>query len=346
MRFLHPYLLLLLALVIVLIFFTIYRTYTLRKQIKNVGDTRLVKRLMPDLSFRRRLTKNFVLIAAIALLILAAARPQMGTKEETVKRKGIEVMICLDLSNSMLAQDIKPSRLAVAKNIISRLTDKLTQDKVGLIFYTSSAYVQLPITADMVSAKLFLSQAAPSLMPDQGTDISAALKLAERSFSKENDKPVGRSIVLITDAEDHSGNAAEIAKELSKKGIVLNVIGVGSDEGSPIEIPNEGYLRDLEGNMVMSKVNDQLGTELASAGKGIYVRAKNVSGASDVMLKALDELQKAEFKTTVYSAYAEKFAWFLLPALLLIIFDCIYLNRKNRYLAKIKFFDEKTEIDK
>ncbi|MDO4789699.1 MAG: VWA domain-containing protein, partial [Porphyromonas sp.] len=288
---------------------------------------------------RRRLNKDFLLLSVATLLVFAAARPQMGTKEETIEKRGIEVMICLDLSNSMLSQDVSPSRLAIAKNIVSRLTDRLVGDKIGLIFFTTSAYVQLPLTSDMVSGKMFLEQASPDIMPDQGTDIANALKLASRSFTTAEDEKTGRTVIVISDVEDHSQKAVDIAKELAQKGITVNVIGVGSDNGGPISIPNEGYIQDADGQMVISKVNDELGKELASAGGGLYIRTTNASGSINVLTKALDKMQKADFKQTIYSAYDEKFAWFLLPALLILIAESIYLNRKNRWIKRVNLFD-------
>ncbi|KGN70531.1 VWA domain-containing protein [Porphyromonas sp. COT-108 OH1349] len=339
MRFLHPEILWLLVPIIVLGLFSLYRIVTLRKNIKRFGEYELVRRLMPDLSLRRRMNKDFMLLSVATLLVLAAARPQMGTKEETIEKRGIEVMICLDLSNSMLSQDVAPSRLSIAKNIVSRLTDKLTEDKLGLIFFTSSAYVQLPITNDIVSGKMFLEHASPEIMPDQGTDIANALRLASRSFSTSEDEKIGRTVIVISDVEDHSQKAVDMAKELAQKGIAVNIIGVGSDNGGPISIPGEGYVQDAEGQMVISKVNDELGKELASAGNGLYVRATNVSGAVSVLTKALEKMQKADFKQTIYSTYDEKFAWFLLPALLLLIVESIYLNRKNRWIKRVNLFD-------
>lgn len=344
MRFLYPHILWLLVPLFLIGVYAVYRIVRLRKEIKRFGEYHLVKQLMPDLSLRRRLNKDFILIIATALIIFAAARPQMGTKKETVEKSGIEAMICLDLSNSMLAQDVSPSRLAVAKNIVSRLFDKMVHDRVGLIFFTSSAYVQLPLTNDLVSGKMFLSQANPAIMPTQGTNIAKALSLAQKSFSN-SDEAVGRTIIIISDVEDHSDVAVQEAKNAVEKGVTVNVVGVGTDDGGPINVAGEGYIKDSDGNIVISKINDEIGKEIAAAGNGIYVKATGVNAATAVLTKALSNMETAEFEKTVYSAYDEKFGWFLFPALILLMVDFIYLNRKNRYLSRISLFDNNSRED-
>lgn len=337
MRFLYPYLLFLLIPVALLVGMSFVRTYQQRKKLKKFGETELVKQLMPDLSLRRKLIRDIVLGVALALLILALARPQMGAKSETVTREGVELMVCLDVSNSMLSDDVKPSRLDRAKAIVSRIVDKLSNNKIGLIYFAGDAYIQLPITADFVSAKMFLSGASPDLIQAQGTAIGQAVRLATRSFS--SDEKVKRAIVIITDGENHEGDAEEAVRSAHKEDIMVNVIGIGTNEGGPIPLEDGSYLYDNEGKMVVTRLNAQMGQELAGLGGGAYIQANDVSGTVRILEQALDKLEKSEMDTTVYTAYNEVYHFFLIPAILLILFDLIALDRKNRYFRRINLFD-------
>lgn len=337
MRFLYPYLLFLLIPVALLVGMSFVRTYQQRKKLKKFGETELVKQLMPDLSLRRKLIRDIVLAVALALLILALARPQMGAKSETVTREGVELMVCLDVSNSMLSDDVKPSRLDRAKAIVSRIVDKLSNNKIGLIYFAGDAYIQLPITADFVSAKMFLSGASPDLIQAQGTAIGQAVRLATRSFS--SDEKVKRAVVIITDGENHEGDAEEAVRSAHKEDIMVNVIGIGTNEGGPIPLEDGSYLYDNEGKMVVTRLNAQMGQELAGLGGGAYIQANDVSGTVRILEQALDKLEKSEMDTTVYTAYNEVYHFFLIPAILLILFDLIALDRKNRYFRRINLFD-------
>lgn len=269
------------------------------------------------------------------------ARPQMGSRTEKVKKEGIEVIICMDISNSMLSDDVKPSRLDRAKSIISKLVDNMTDDKVGLILFAGDAFVQLPITSDFVSAKMFLSTATPDLIASQGTAIGKAINLASRSFT--TNESVKKSIVLITDGENHEGDALKAVKDAKDKGIIINVIGIGTAQGGPIPMldgEQQRYLLDESGQMVITKVNEAMGQEIAQESGGIYVLAKDVSTTTRVIRNEMDKIEKSELETTMYSAYDEKYHYFLIPALFLLIFDVIFLDRKNRYFRKVRLFGE------
>lgn len=311
-----------------------------RKELKCFGDTELVRLLMPDLSLRRKLAKEIVLLLAIAMLVMTLARPQMGSKSEKVERQGIELMVAMDISNSMLSDDVKPSRLARAKAIVSKMIDKLGNNKIGLIFFAGDAYVQLPITGDMISAKMFLNNAAPDLIQIQGTALEDAINLAVRSFS--SDDQVSKAIVVITDAEDHEGNVISAVEDARKYGILVDIVGVGSPEGGPIPMPEGGYLQSNDG-MVITKLNEQLGMEIATASGGIYVRANDVSQTVKLLQESIEKLDQSELEMTIYSAYNEVYYIPLTLALLLLAVDFILLDRKNRYFKRIQLFEQKNK---
>ena len=227
--------------------------YKRRKAIKKLGDAQLIAQLMPDASTKRRWLKFGALQLALVMLILMVARPQMGTKVSNEKRNGIECIIAMDISNSMLAEDVQPSRLDKSKMLVENLVDKFTNDKIGLVVFAGDAFVQLPITSDYVSAKMFLQSIDPSLIQTQGTDIAQAIKLASSSFTQQD--KIGKAIIVITDGEDHEGGASEAAKEAMKKGMNVFILGIGDTNGAPIPIGNGGYLTDNTGNTVMTRLN-------------------------------------------------------------------------------------------
>lgn len=338
-RFLYPYFFFLFIPIAFLGLFSFFRILRLRRIIKQFGDSALVKDLMPDLSFKRKVVKDIIVVSSLVLMTIALARPQMGSKTEKVKKEGIEVIICMDISNSMLSDDVKPSRLERAKGIVSKLVDNLSNDKVGLILFAGDAFVQLPITSDFVSAKMFLSTATPDLIATQGTAIGKAVNLAVRSFT--SNEAVKKTIILITDGENHEDDALKAVKEAKDKGVLVNVIGVGTPQGGPIPLEgSQKYLLDENGQMVITKINEVMAQEIAQESGGVYILANDVSTTTRIIRKELDKIEKSELESTVYSAYDEKFHYFLIPALLLLIFDVIYLDRKNRYLRGMKLFGE------
>ena len=336
-RFAHPEFLYLFLILPALVLFYIYALIWKRRAIKRYGNPSLLKALMPDRSPKRQHLKFGFLLAAIAMLIVVVAGPQFGSKLETVKRQGIEIMVCLDVSNSMLAEDVAPNRLEKAKQMLGKLTDGFTDDKVGLIVFAGDAFTQLPITSDYISAKMFLSSINPSMVSTQGTAIGAAINLAVRSFtpSETSDK----AIILITDGENHEDDAAGAAKAAAEQGIHVNIVGMGDPKGAPIPIPgSNNYMKDKEGNVVITKLSEQMCQEIAASGDGMYVRADNSNAALKALQKEIDKMNKSELDSKVYSEYDEQFQVFAWIALVLLIVEYLILDRKNRIFRKIKLF--------
>ena len=336
-RFAHPEFLYLFLILPALVLFYIYALIWKRRAIKRYGNPPLLKALMPDRSPKRQHLKFGFLLADIAMLIVVGAGPRFGSKLETVKRQGIEIMVCLDVSNSMLAEDVAPNRLEKAKQMLGKLTDGFTDDKVGLIVFAGDAFTQLPITSDYISAKMFLSSINPSMVSTQGTAIGAAINLAVRSFtpSETSDK----AIILITDGENHEDDAAGAAKAAAEKGIHVNIVGMGDPKGAPIPIPgSNNYMKDKEGNVVITKLSEQMCQEIAASGDGMYVRADNSNAALKALQKEIDKMNKSELDSKVYSEYDEQFQVFAWIALVLLIVEYLILDRKNRIFRKIKLF--------
>jgi len=340
-RFEDPIYLWLLVLIPV---FALVRFITFRNQKKKLrmfGDPRLLKELMPDVSRFRPMVKFWLLQAALALLIVMLARPQMGTKISQEKRTGIETIIALDISNSMRAEDIVPSRLDRSKMMVENLVDHFTNDKIGLIVFAGDAFVQLPITSDYVSAKMFLSSIDPSMMATQGTDIAAAIDMAMNSFTQE--EGIGKAIIVITDGENHESGALEAAEAARKKGMRVYVLGVGSAQGAPIPVPGTGdYMKDNTGSTVMSALNEDMCRQLAQAGGGAYIHVENNSAAQQQLDNELDKLSKKETSTTVYSDFDEQFQAFGILALLLLILEICIFDRRNPLLKNLSLFKRKS----
>ena len=306
-----------------------------RRQLEAFGDSELMAQLMPDASQSRPIVKFSLLMAALVLLIIAAARPQYGQQERTVKRQGIEVMVALDISNSMLAEDVVPNRLDRAKQMLSKMVDNMTDDKVGLVVFAGEAFTQLPITCDYVSAKMFLNTITPNLIPTQGTAIGAALQTAITSFGAIEDE-VGRAIILITDGENHEDDAIAVAKKAQEMGIQVFVVGIGKPEGSPIPKPGTNdYFKDRAGQVVVSRLNEEMCQEIAAAGKGAYVRCDNTNTAMRAIEKELERIATAELESTVYADYNEQYQSFVLIALLLLVIDFFIMMRKNHRLSDV-----------
>ena len=344
-RFAHPEYLYLLFFVPLLIGVFIYTTIQKKRNIHKFGNPELLADLMPNVSYIRPQVKFYLQLVAVLLLIVVLAQPQFGTKVEKEKRKGIEVMIALDVSNSMMAQDVQPSRLENAKQVLSQLVDGMTNDKIGLIVFAGDAYTQLPITVDYVSAKMFLSAISPQLVPRQGTAIGSAIDLAIKSFGTKNE--AGRAIIVITDGENHEDDAIGAAKLAAENNIFVHVIGMGKADGAPIPIPGTmSFWKDKEGNVVVSKLNETMCKEISNAGKGLYVHADNTNNAYKRITKELDTLAKSDLKTSVFSEYNEQFQSFALFALLILIIDFFLFERKNKRLSKFKIFDLKEKVIK
>lgn len=319
----------------------IWMTARKRRELAKFGDPALVSSLAPNASRIRPHVKFGILMLALVLLILAAARPQYGQKEQTVKRQGIEVMIALDISNSMLAEDVAPNRLDRAKQMLSKLIDKMTDDKVGLVVFAGEAYTQLPITCDYVSAKMFLNTISPDLIKVQGTAIGDAINTSIRGFGSEQSE-ASRAIILITDGENHEDDAIAAAQKAKELGIHLYVIGIGKPEGAPIPMPGtNNYRKDRSGNVVVTRLNEEMCQQIAAAGNGSYVRCDNTNTAMRALQKEIDTLATTEIETNVFTDYNEQFQSFALIALLLLIIDFFILSRKNKRLSALDLFGEK-----
>ena len=327
------------------VFVITYIVYTKHKQrqLTEFGDPELMAQLMPDASKSRPIWKFGMLIVALILLIVAAARPQYGQKEKTVKRQGIEVMVALDISNSMLAEDVAPNRLDRAKQMLSKMIDNMVDDKVGLVVFAGEAFTQLPITCDYVSAKMFLNTISPTLIPTQGTAIGAALQTAITSFGAQESE-AGRAIILITDGENHEDDAIAAAKKANELGMQVFVIGIGKPEGAPIPKPGTNdYFKDRAGQVVVSRLNEEMCQQIAVAGNGAYVRCDNTNTAMRALQQELDRIATTELESTVYADYNEQYQSFVLIALLLLAIEFFILSRKNHRLTRMDLFGEKED---
>lgn len=335
-RFENPAFLYLLIIIPVIIVIRFLEMRKRKLKLKKFGDLSLLKQLMPDVSSSRKSLKFWLMIAALALLIVMLARPQMGTKISQEKRKGIEVIISLDISNSMRAEDVVPSRLDKSKMLVENMVDNFTNDKVGLVVFAGDAFIQLPITSDYVSAKMFLQNTDPSLIATQGTDLAGAIELSSKSFTQQD--KVGRAILIITDGEDHEGGAIEAAEKARKNGIRVFVLGVGSTKGSPVPDGNGGYMKDNSGQEVISALNEEMCKQVAQAGGGAYIHVDNTSLAQRQLNDELTKLQKGDISSVVYSEYDEQFQAVGILVLILLIIEMLILERKNQLFKKIKLF--------
>lgn len=304
---------------------------------RKYGDPALLKELMIDVSVWRGQAKAWLLLLALASLIIAAARPQFGTKIDTSERNGIEAIIAMDVSNSMLANDVRPSRLDKSKMLVSNMVDEMKDDKVGLIVYAGQAFVQLPITNDYVSAKMFLDGIDPSMIATQGTDIATAIELSMKSFTQKKD--VSRAIFLITDGEDNEGGAVEAAKEAATRGIHVYVLGVGSPDGAHIPIPGTTqYFIDEQGNPIVSRLSEEMCRQIAHAGQGAYIYVDNSSSAQKELSRYVDKLAKTKLETQIYSEFDEQYQGFIILALFFLLIDLCLLERKNHIMQNFHLF--------
>ena len=329
-RFDNPTYLWLLLLIPLLAMIYLYSLRQSKRRLKRFGSLKLMHQLSPMASPRRKLVKFVLAELILTLLILIVARPQIGNKiANNTSREGIEVIMALDISNSMLATDVVPSRLDKSKLMVEGLMNKFTKNKLGLIVFAGDAFVQLPITSDYVSAKMFLDNINPSLIGTQGTDIGKAINLAMHSFTPNTQ--TGKAIVVITDGEDNEGGAEAMAKQAQEKGIKVFILGIGSTLGTTIPMPNGEDLRDANGNIVKTHLNEEMCKKIADAGHGLYIHVDNSSVADALLERELGKLQKGEINNVVYSDYDEQFQAFALLAVLSLIIDVFILERKRKY---------------
>lgn len=338
-RFEDPIYLWLLLLVPVLVLVALLGHRKRKKQLKAFGDPELLKDLMPDVSAYRPWVKLGLAVFTFALLVVMLARPQMGTKITHEKRNGIEAVIAIDVSNSMMAQDVVPSRLEKSKLLIENLVDHFTHDRIGLVVFAGDAFVQLPITTDYVSAKMFLQNIDPSLVATQGTDIAKAINLSMRSFSQQKD--IGKAVIVITDGEDHEGGALEAAKAANDKGVRVFILGIGSTKGAPIPLQEGGYLTDRNGQTVLTALNETMCKEIAQAGKGTYIHVDNTNDAQEKLNDELAKLQRADTQAVIYSEYGEQFQAVCIIVIILLIAEILILDIKNPKLRNIHLFGSK-----
>lgn len=335
LRFANPEYLYLLIAIPLLVALMLFMDFRQRQKLRKYGDINLLKELMPDASALRHHLKYILALCAYAFLVFMMARPQEGAVPDQ-KREGIEALICMDISNSMLAEDVQPSRLQKSKNLVSKLVDNFEDDKVGLIVFAGDAYTQLPITADFVSAKMFLDQINPGLIDIQGTDFAAAINLATHSFTTQEN--VGKAIVIITDGENHEPGAVEAAQAAAKMGMRVYVLGVGSDEGAPFRMMGDSdYKRDAEGNVVVTRLNQDMCKQLAQAGNGAYIHVDNSNSALDGLEKELDKLSKAEYAVS-FTEYNEQYWVFGVLALIALLVEMVMMDKKNPLFKRIKLF--------
>ncbi|WP_321372022.1 VWA domain-containing protein [uncultured Draconibacterium sp.] len=310
-----------------------------RRALKKFGQQEILGQLMPYSSGNRPVVKFIILMLALAFFVVGIARPQFGSKLKTEKREGVELMIALDVSNSMMAEDIQPNRLERAKRAISRLVDRLKDDKIGLIVFAGDAYTQLPITTDYNSAKLFLNSVNTQIVPKQGTAIGAAIDLARKSFTPNGE--ANKAIVIITDGENHEDDALASAKAALDEGAIVHTIGMGLPSGSPIPVLRNGqtdYLKDRDGNVVVTKLNEQMLEQIAATGGGIYVRANNAQVGLNALFDEINKMEKQEMETRTFSEYDDQFQYFFAVGLFLLLLEFVILERKNKYLKRIKLF--------
>lgn len=336
------YFYLLIAIPVMVVLFLLVLVWKKRVQ-KRFADTELLKRLSPNRSVFKSVLKILVLCLAIACLSFALVNPKVGTKLETVKREGVDVVFAIDVSKSMLAEDIAPNRLEKSKQLVSQIINSLAGDRVGIIGYAGSSFPQVPITTDFSSAKLFLSGMNTDMVSSQGTAINEAIQMAETYYDDE--EQTNRVLFIISDGEDHEGNVAGIAAAASEKGIKIYTIGVGTLQGAPIPIKRNGvlqsYKRDENNEQVITRLGEKTLRSIASEANGEYLDGSNTKEVVDNVTAILNGMDKKEFEAKQFTDFKDQFQWFLGGALFLLIFDVLLLERKTAWLKKLNLFNEK-----
>jgi len=328
------------AAVPVMLLLVIWYFASRRRKLKRMGDPELIVQLTPYSSRRKRIIKAILFLVAFSSVILALCNLQTGSKLTEVKREGADIIVCLDVSNSMLAQDLSPNRLTRAKYALEKMIDLLEGDRLGLVIFAGEAYVQLPITTDYNAAKMFLESVGPGMVPVQGTKIADAIKKASESFSTDEGK--NRAIILITDGENHESAAIEAAEEAAKKDIMINTIGIGSQKGVPIPLVEngvvKGYRKDKDGQTVVTKLNSELLKTIASKANGVFVQASQADIGLNAVLDKIGELDKAQLESKMYTDYEDQFQWFVGLALVLFFVEFLLTERVSEWFKKINLF--------
>jgi len=332
-----------LAIIPFLVLIFLYIQFWKRKKQREFGDIELVRKLSPEKSVFKPVLKFSLLLLALAGLIIGLVNPKIGTKMETVKREGIDIVFAIDVSKSMLAEDVAPSRLEKTKQIVSQIINQLGDDRIGIVAYAGSAFPVLPITTDYGVAKMFLQSMNTTMVSSQGTSLDDAIKLSSTYFDKGN--KTSKLLILISDGEDHSEGAAEAAEEANKNGMKIITIGVGTEKGGPIPMKRNGvvesFKRDNNNEVVITKLNQQSLMAIAKATKGGYVNGSNTKEVLAYIKKALENIQKTEFESTQMADFQSQFQWFLGIAFALLFFDIFLLERKTNWIKKLNLFNEK-----
>lgn len=325
-RFEHiEYLWLLTALLPVALLFLWFQVWR-RKGLTQFGKTALVQQLAPELSNVKHVIKFVLLALAYTFIVLGFANPQLGSKQEKVKRQGIDVMIAVDVSNSMLSEDVKPSRLARAKNFISNFIDELHNDRMGMVVFAGRGYLQMPLTVDYSAARMYLKTVSPNLVPTQGTDIAEAIKLANESFVQKDAKY--KALIMITDGEGNEGGVDEAIEDATAQGVKIFTIGVGTDNGGPIPVGSD-YKRDESGNIVLSKLNQAMLKDIASKGNGKYFQLGSGKEEIAAIFKELGKIGTKDFEEMVFTDFDDKYQWCLAIAAILLLLEWWLVERKG-----------------
>ena len=330
------------AVAVLLLVYTLVLFWKRKKQ-KTFADSKLLEKLSPEASIFKDILKIVTIALALSFLIVALVNPKMGTKIKTIKREGVDIVFALDVSKSMLAEDIAPNRLEKAKQIISKIISKLGSDRVGIIIYAGNAYPLLPITTDQAAAKMFLQNASPDMVSSQGTAINEALKLAKSYY--DDDEQTNRYLFIVSDGEDHEENVSYIADEATKEGIKIFTIGVGLPEGGPIPLKRDGtligYKKDRKGEVVITRLNEKTLQQIATEGNGQYLYGNNTAKTVEYVDNLLLKADKKEFETKQFSDFKDQFQWFIAAGILFLIFDTLMLNKKTNWIQKLNLFNEK-----
>lgn len=342
-RFAHSEYLFALALLPVLIAIFLLALRWRKRSLHRFGNPALLQQLIPDMGKYKRTLKFMLVVLSLACVMLGIANPQIGTKMEEVKREGVDIMIALDVSNSMKAEDLKPNRLENAKQEIAHLIDHLQNDRIGLIVFGGDSYLQLPLTTDYSAARLILSTIDVDAVPVPGTAIGSAIRLAMKSFIAGETKH--KVIVLITDGENHEDDAIAAAKEAANEGVVIHTIGMGSPDGAPIpQYQNNvqvGFKKDADGNVVVTKLDEQGMQQIADAGGGKYIRGTNQQDELDIIFKAVQTMEKKEFGSKVFTDYEDRFQYLLGLGLLFLVVEFFVSERRNRLISSWNIFAER-----
>jgi Ca-activated chloride channel family protein len=326
--------------IVVLFLFAFWWKKRIQKQF---ADHNLIEKLSPEKSTFKLFLKITVICLALAFLIISLANPKMGTKLKTVKRQGVDIVFALDVSKSMLAEDIAPNRLEKAKQIITKIVENLVSDRVGIIIYAGNSYPLLPITTDYAAAKMFLQNANTNMVSNQGTAINEAIERALLYY--DNNAQTNRFLVIVSDGEDHQENTLELAKEAAEKGIKIYTVGIGTAKGGPIPLKDDGrvigYKKDSRGMVVVTQMNEQILRDIAKAGNGKYINGNKTPETIASIKDVLEKAEKSEFETKQFSDYEDQFQWFIGIGLLLLIIDVTLLEKKTKWVQKLNLFNEK-----